>query len=507
MGLVLSVLRCPDHAVPETKRLAGGELAIGRDALKAQWVLPDPTQQISRLHCVVRFDNGAWEVQDTSSNGTFINQDRAPLGQGATRALKDGDRIRVGPYEIEARVEAPAYPSPPVAPAYSSQPAAPPQAAWGGSLFPEHVAPAEDPFGASPGSFSSFGEESISLPADMLSPEPFATPQAPPPPATTPDHTPSFTDAFAPPRPLLSDDWAKEFEFDDPFKAKPAAAPFTAPAPTADPFAAPAARTPAPDPFAAPLTPDPFLTPASPDPFAAPAGLDPFAEPAFAAPPPPASPVPVAPPAATPPPVAPRVAAPAASDSALLAAFMAGAGLPDMAPQDPLTAMREAGAAFRAFVTGLREVLIVRAEVKDTMGIDKTYIRARGNNPLKFSAGDDDALTALLGTGRRVGMAPAEAVSEALRDIRRHEQASLPAMQAAIRALLLQLDPEKLRAASAGGLALPAQRTARAFEKFEAEYARLTAALADDFDAVFGRRFAEEYERIVADLRAGETSP
>jgi predicted component of type VI protein secretion system len=81
-------------------------------------------------------------------------------------------------------------------------------------------------------------------------------------------------------------------------------------------------------------------------------------------------------------------------------------------------------------------------------------------------------------------------------------------MQAAVRALLTQLDPEKLRAASdGGGIALPAQRRARAWDKFEVEYARLTAALGDDFDAVFGRRFAEEYERIVTELRAGETPP
>jgi type VI secretion system FHA domain protein len=183
---------------------------------------------------------------------------------------------------------------------------------------------------------------------------------------------------------------------------------------------------------------------------------------------------------------------------------MEGAGLPDLAPKDPVAAMRNAGAAFRAFVTGLRELLIVRAEVKDTLGIDKTYIRARDNNPLKFSAGDDDALTALLGTGRRVSMAPAVAVAEALRDIRIHEQATLPAMQAAVRALLTRLDPEKIRAGVEGGIALPAQRRARAWEQYETDYARLTAALADEFDAVFGRRFSEEYQRMVADLRAAE---
>ena len=68
-------------------------------------------------------------------------------------------------------------------------------------------------------------------------------------------------------------------------------------------------------------------------------------------------------------------------------------------------------------------------------------IQARGNNPLKFSAGDDDALAALLGTGRRTDMAPHEAVADALHDIRLHELASMAAMQSAVRTLLDGLAP------------------------------------------------------------------
>lgn len=500
MALVLSVLRCPDNAAPETRRLAGGELCIGRDPLRAQWVLPDSTHQISRQHCTVRFDNGGWQVLDTSANGTFINQENTAIGQGGTRVLRDGDRIRIGPYEMEARVEmaAPqaaeeagrfraadagfrstASASAPPAEGGFEPPGAgifeQPQAAWGSSLFPEHPAAAEDLF-AAPGAPPGFGNESIALGGSFLEPDPFAPPPTPPPPATTPDHTPSFTDAFAPVRPLLSDDWAKEFETEDPF-----ALPLPPPA----------------DPFAPKAHPDPFAAFTVPPPDAAPG---PACVPPFVADPPSAPPAVQTAAAAGVPPAPP----PPATDSALIAAFMQGAGLPDLAPQDPAAAMRAAGAAFRAFVTGLRALLIVRAEVKDTLGIDKTYIRARDNNPLKFSAGDDDALTALLGTGRRVSMAPAVAVAEALRDIRIHEQATLPAMQAAVRALLTRLDPEKIRAGLEGGIALPAQRRARAWEQYEADYARLNAALADDFDAVFGRRFAEEYQRMVADLRAAE---
>ena len=132
------------------------------------------------------------------------------------------------------------------------------------------------------------------------------------------------------------------------------------------------------------------------------------------------------------------------------------------------------GKAFRNLVAGLRAVLIARAAIKSEFRIEQTMIQARGNNPLKFSAGDDDALVALLGAGRRIDMAPHEAVADALRDIRLHELASIAAMQSAVRTLLEGLDPAKLRAeAEHGGMTLlPAQKKARAWDAYEALYAR-----------------------------------
>jgi type VI secretion system FHA domain protein len=133
-------------------------------------------------------------------------------------------------------------------------------------------------------------------------------------------------------------------------------------------------------------------------------------------------------------------------------------------------------------------------------------IQARGNNPLKFATGDDDAMVALLGAGRRSDMAPDAAVAEALRDIRLHELATMAAMQTAVRAVLQGLDPVKLRvAAEQGGMTLlPAQRKARAWDAYEALHARTVQALADDFDSVFGRAFARAYERSLDEIAAKE---
>ena len=165
------------------------------------------------------------------------------------------------------------------------------------------------------------------------------------------------------------------------------------------------------------------------------------------------------------------------------------------------------GKAFRNMVAGLRAVLIARAQIKGEFRIEQTMIQAHGNNPLKFSAGDDDAMAALLGAGRRTDMAPHEAVADALRDIRLHELASMAAMQSAVRAVLDGLDPAKLRAQAEQGGAmslLPAQKKARAWDAYEALHARTVQALADDFDSVFGKAFARAYERSLHEVAAKE---
>ncbi len=192
------------------------------------------------------------------------------------------------------------------------------------------------------------------------------------------------------------------------------------------------------------------------------------------------------------------------SGDPLMAAFLEGAGVAGAQPADPAATMRALGRAFRAMVGGLRQSMIARAGIKGEFRIEQTMIRARGNNPLKFSADDDDALSALLGTGRRTGMGPEEAVADALRDMRLHELATIAAMQEAMRALLGRLDPSRVReSAEAGGLALvSSQRKARAWDAYEKLHATIAQALADDFDSVFGKAFARAYEQALREVTA-----
>ena len=101
MTLTLSILRCPDGVPPETRRVSGGEFTIGRGT-ECDWVLPDPERVLSKRHCVVAFDGRVWRVTDTSTNGTFLNQETDRLDPDAPRLLRDGDRLVFGAYEIEA---------------------------------------------------------------------------------------------------------------------------------------------------------------------------------------------------------------------------------------------------------------------------------------------------------------------------------------------------------------------------------------------------------------------
>jgi type VI secretion system FHA domain protein len=408
MALHLTMLRCPDDSPLESRAVESGEFSIGRGA-NNNWVLKDSKRHLSSRHCVIASQAGGWQIRDYSLNGTFLNREDAPLGEGSVRDLRDGDHLRLGPYEIEVRLtEQPAQsvlPTTPANPAnpFDLDPFAPRQSAQ---------QPAHDPSLGSAGAGDSTGGAFVGAAAtlphdynplddDHLGPAQDAH--------SVGDGVPSIG-GHAP----LPEDWDRDFALE--------------------------------------------LGPATP-------------------------------------PV-----------EDLLEVFLRGARLEEAHPTDPAAAMEAMGAAFREMVHGLRRVLMARRDVKTEFRIETTGLLPQGNNPLKFSTSDDDALAALLGAGRQSEMTAEDAVAQALTDIRLHELASLAAMQSAVRALLADLEPEKLsRGAGDGGLNFVAgQRKARAWDAFEAHYKQLNQALADNFDSVFGKAFAVAYEKALAELVAKE---
>jgi type VI secretion system protein len=73
--------------------------SIGR-ASDNDWILPDPDRYVSGHHARIEFRSGQYWLMDTSSNGTYVNDSSAPLGDGGPHPLKDGDRLRLGDYEL-----------------------------------------------------------------------------------------------------------------------------------------------------------------------------------------------------------------------------------------------------------------------------------------------------------------------------------------------------------------------------------------------------------------------
>jgi type VI secretion system FHA domain protein len=78
---------------------------IGR-APDNDWVLPDRKRIISGHHCEIEFRNGTYWLRDTSTNGVFVNDHESPASQSGPIELQDGDRLRLGEYELLVSVDA-----------------------------------------------------------------------------------------------------------------------------------------------------------------------------------------------------------------------------------------------------------------------------------------------------------------------------------------------------------------------------------------------------------------
>src|SRR5271169_435587 len=77
---------------------------IGR-ATDNEWILPDPERYLSGKHARVDFRSGTYVLVDTSSNGTYVNGAQVPLGKYKDYALKDGDYVRLGEYELLVSID------------------------------------------------------------------------------------------------------------------------------------------------------------------------------------------------------------------------------------------------------------------------------------------------------------------------------------------------------------------------------------------------------------------
>lgn len=535
----------PGNAGPVTMR--GPSLTIGRGPAN-DLVLPDPDRMLSKSHCVIEDQGGNVVVIDLSTNGTFLNYAKVPLGPVPT-PLSNGDVLTLGLFELVVSITADAPSALDLAPDPIGD--LPMPAGHGGH---DQLDGLLDDLLDSPGSGGDvldelLGAEPVPTGPSQITPSDPIDDLLPPggeddddPFFSTPRdgregegasfaaHNPSHRDVFEPPRPrrsIIPDDWDDLLE-PGPGEATPDPTPKPVPAPPVpDPLADFAPPQPTAPPTAAQVAP-PRIPTVPPRPAAS--QVPPPPEPdaggsAVPHPPQPSFPPEFAPefapePAPVPNPVAqPDVrtdespvqsplpqAAPASTDAAR--AFLAALGADDIdiPDQDLPETMARAGAIMRELVTGIREILMTRSSIKSEFRIEQTMIAAGGNNPLKFSVSPEQALEALLRPRRRGYMAPEDAAREALDDISAHEVAMVAGMETAIKAVLSKLSPDVLadRIETSGRLGsfLRGGRKAQYWDVYEKMFAEISDQAENDFHHFFSREFARAYQEQLNRLKA-----
>ncbi|NCO22266.1 MAG: FHA domain-containing protein, partial [Rhodobacterales bacterium] len=85
--------------------MVGRSLTIGRGP-ENDVCLPDPGKVISKTHCSIEENAGDVVLIDLSTNGTFLNYGKVPLGRTPT-PLNDGDILTLGSYELLVEIQRP----------------------------------------------------------------------------------------------------------------------------------------------------------------------------------------------------------------------------------------------------------------------------------------------------------------------------------------------------------------------------------------------------------------
>ncbi|MEE1889442.1 type VI secretion system-associated FHA domain protein TagH [Pseudomonas carassii] len=432
--------QCPE------KLLENGAISVGR-AADNDWVLPDPERLVSSKHCVIQFKDGRYYLTDNSTNGVELVHAGIRLRRGNSEPLMDGEVIRIGDYEIQARIDA----------GLSIPVAGQPQTHSFEALMANQMAAPSAPIVGAPAAFLQGASSHDTLPDlfDFLGPSSV-------PPASQADHVPAQQHDFRPPTPV-------------------------APPPAPVQAAMPAAPGMIPDdwnlldetPVVAPQ-PAPVIAPPLPEPVA------------------PVAPV-VTP---APPPIAVSALAPepAGAGDALLQAFLRGAGIEHLRidAADAAAQMEAVGRSYRLMVEGLIDVLRARSSLKGEFRMQQTTIAPVRNNPLKFAPNADEALLLLLREGNQAFMAPDQAVRDSFDDLRAHQLAVMAGVEAAIKHLLERFEPARLeqRLAPAAGLAklFGGSRQAHCWQQFTELYSQISREAEDDFQDLFGREFSRAYE-------------
>jgi type VI secretion system FHA domain protein len=372
-----------------TKEFGRDGGTIGR-SLESDWVLPDGQRYLSSRHASIDFRSGSYYIVDTSTNGVYVNDSEQPVGRGNPQRLFSGDRIRLGEYEIGVEIDD----------------------EDGEIGDDDHVDPVERAQRVPPPDPTRAdlvqAHEITAVGIEMFIDEE------------------AEADSIRVATKLAGDSLRLE---DDPPPSKHAGTP-AADSPVRGKSASP---TPSKQAVPAPKAPE-AAQPATPKAAAAAAA---------------------APAARGPQPVETAAAAfgSRAVSGELLDAFFRGAGLGPQNLDDKQAeqALLRLGQVIREMVLGLNENVHVRVEQKHSLKIPNATNQLRDNNPLKFAAGVEEAITNLVLRPSSEYLQPVDAVREAFTEIKQHQQRVLAALRVAIAAYIGRLDPDELESKFSGG--------------------------------------------------------
>jgi type VI secretion system FHA domain protein len=426
MGLRLKIVSQHRQALGgrAEKSFGIGGGTIGR-SLESDWVLSDSKRFVSSRHASIDFRSGTYYIVDTSTNGVYVNGSTEPVGRGKPQRLFNGDRLRIGEYEMVVHLDDNFESTT----TYTEE---------------EHVDPVDaaqrvqppDPTGRDlVDAFEITGvgiEEIVGEDADAYVYKKAAEQRA---------------------AALRLEDESSQVKVKA--KAKRKAKAKTKPA--AEPVAPP---TPAPE-----LDPEPLEAPDS-TPASAGVGAGPQAQ--------------------------------RSVSGRTLEPFFRGAGLKlrSLNEQQALLLLHLLGQLVRELIVGLQENLYVRAEHKNLVRQPHTTIQSRSNNPLKFSAGTEEALNNLLFREADEYISAVDAVRQCFQDIRGHQQTLVAAFMNGLRDYVARLDPQEIESklSKKPSTLLGAANKLKYWDSYRELYEVVTQRSPGQFPQAFLDDLAQAYE-------------
>ncbi len=187
-------------------------------------------------------------------------------------------------------------------------------------------------------------------------------------------------------------------------------------------------------------------------------------------------------------------------------ALLRGLGMSELKTnRSPVELAELAGAMLREATTGTMGVLMARAMTKRESRLEMTMIASQANNPLKFFPDADSALGQMLSNALAGYMTPVRSYANAYDDLKAHELAIMAGMRAALSGVLQRFDPtaieERLQVPTVMDKMLAANRKAKMWDRLVELYKEISNEADDDFQRLFGEKFAVAYEEQIQRLR------